>query len=361
MKVLAYIVTILLFQLPFTDTMGQVNKVYDKEEKKSSQLPTYKGSSPSSSAVLMNSYFSKREQSVDKYCKDIDENEQVQLDSIVIQLKNADPNSYEYHYVNYVNSNHDINAFSDLEKANEISPNNVELFDEFIAHYEITNNASKKKIYCQQLYESNIIPDGILEYNQNVLNSLEPNAILFTNGSDDTYPAWIQQEVKNVRQDVTILNMDLLTNEQYRTDKYSQNGLNQSTAPLADLIYQTSINNPNKPIYIGLTVNPNVLFKLKNNLFLTGLAFKYSNEKYNNVTEIVSKWEYIFKNEELKKPVTNTKVQQINLNYILPLIIIRDYYINSDQVEKKDEIEKLILKIAKEGNKEKQVQKYLKK
>ena len=33
MKVLAYIVTILLFQLPFTDTMGQVNKVYDKEEK----------------------------------------------------------------------------------------------------------------------------------------------------------------------------------------------------------------------------------------------------------------------------------------------------------------------------------------
>ena len=107
MKVLAYILTILLFQLPFTDTMGQVNKVFDKEEKKSSQLPTYKGSSPSSSAVLMNSYFSKREQSVDKYCKDIDENEQVQLDSIVIQLKNADPNSYEYHYVNYVNSNHD--------------------------------------------------------------------------------------------------------------------------------------------------------------------------------------------------------------------------------------------------------------
>ena len=190
---------------------------------------------------------------------------------------------------------------------------------------------------------------------------MEPNAILFTNGSDDTYPAWIQQEVKNVRQDVTILNMDLLTNEQYRTEKYSQNGLNQSTAPLADLIYQTSINNPNKPIYIGLTVNPNVLFNLNNNLFLPGLACKYCKATYNNVTEIVSKWEYIFKNEELKKPVTNTKVQQINLNYILPLIIIRDYYINSDQVEKKDEIEKLILKIAKEGNKEKQVQKYLKK
>ena len=152
MKVLAYILTILLFQLPFTDIIGQVDKVYEKEEKKSSHLPVYKGNSSASSS-LMNSYFSKREQSVDKYSKEIDDEEQVQLDSIVIQLKNVNPNSYEYHYVNYVNSNYDINAFSDLEKANEISPNNVELFDEFIAHYEITNNPSKKKAYCQQLYE----------------------------------------------------------------------------------------------------------------------------------------------------------------------------------------------------------------
>ena len=359
MRILAYILTIMLFQLPFIDYIGQVDGVYDKE-KKSSHLPVYKGKSPSSSSVIMNSYFSKREQSVDKYSKEIDEKEQTELDSIVIQLKNVNPNSYEYHYVNYVNSNMDVNAFSDLEKANEISPNNVELFDEFIAHYELTNNSIKKKIYCQQLYESNIIPDGILEYNQNVLNSLEPNAILFTNGSDDTYPAWIQQEVKNVREDVTILNMDLLSNQQYREQKFSQNGLNKSSAPVADLIYQTSVNNPNKPIYIGLTVNPNILLKLKDNLYLTGLAFKYSKKDYNNVAGIVSKWEYAFKNDELTNPVTNPKVQQINLNYILPLIIIRDYYKNTDQIEKKEKTELLILKIAKEGKKEKQVQKYLK-
>jgi len=359
MRTLIYILTIMLIYLPFNSLLGQVDK--SKKENRSVSESSYGDKVPTSSQDdLMNSYFSKRENSIGKFSKEIDENEQTQLDSIVIQLKDQNPNSYEYHYVNYVNSNNDINAFSDLEKASEISPNNVELFDEFIAHYELTNNSTKKKIYCQQLYESNIIPEGILEYNQNVLNSLEPNAILFTNGSDDTYPAWIQQDVKNVREDVTILNLDLLSNQQYREVKYSQNGLIKTSSHVSDIIYQTSINNPQKPIYIGLTVNPKTLLKLKENLYLTGLAFKYSTEDYNNVSEIVSKWEHLFKHNELYKPVTNTTVKQINLNYILPLIIIRDYYKNNNETDKIEKTEELILKIAKEGNKEKQVQKYLK-
>jgi hypothetical protein len=348
----------MLFQLPNITLIGQVDDIYKKEKEHSPSRTSAPASSNESE--LLDSYFSTRDQSINKFSKEIDDNEQTQLDSIVIQLKDQNPNSYEYHYVNYVNSNYDVNAFSELEKANEISPNNVELYDEFIAHYEITNNTIKKKAYCQQLYESNIIPDGVLEYNQNVLNSLEPNAILFTNGSDDTYPAWIHQEVKNIREDVTILNLDLLSNQQYKKDKFSQNGLIETSCPVSDIIYQTSIHNPKQPIYIGLTVSPNILLKLKNNLYLTGLAFKYSTNDYNNVPEIVSNWEHLFNYEQLTKPVTNNTVKQINLNYILPLIIIRDHYINTNQIEKKEKTEKLIIKIAKEGNKENQVQKYLK-
>ena len=360
MRTLIYILTIMLFHLPLKSVIGQVDKS-KKESRSVSKTPSLEEQkSQYSSFDLMNFYFSKRKQSISKHSKEIDETEQTQLDNIVIQLKDQNPDSYEYHYVNYVNSNYDVNAFSELEKANEISPNNVELYDKFIAHYELTNNPAKKKSYCQQLYESNIIHEGILEYNHNVLKSLEPNAILFTNGDEDTYPAWIQQEVKNVRSDVTILNLDLLKNQQYREKKFSQNSLKETNSPISDIIYQTSINNPQQPIYIGLTVNPNVLLKLKDNLYLTGLAFKYCANDYNNVTEIVSKWEHLFIQTELNKPVSNSTVKQINLNYILPLIIIKDYYNNTDQEVKEEKTENLILKIAKEGNKEKQVQKYLK-
>jgi len=258
----------------------------------------------------------------DKHSRFLDKTEMEELEGIRQQVSAIIPNTYAHYYIEYQVLGKTKSGFSFLEKAYQLNPD-VTLLDDMLAKAIIERNDVKKKEFIKKLYESGTISAALLEYNQNVLYSIEENGNLVTYGYADTYPLYILQELFEIRRDVRIVCLEWLVNEDYNTSWSNRLGYpnklhTKENVQLAQILNKHA----SMPIYVGLTLPPNLLAASKDNLYCTGLALKYSPTPIGHLTSLKSNWETLFKKKQIEID------EDINANYLLPLLMLEKMYIS---------------------------------
>ena len=266
---------------------------------------------------------------------------------IIDDMGKAIPNTYEYYYLKNKNDCN-IHNIEYLQKAYEIDPDQPELYSDFVGHYEFAGNEKQMWVFLDKWYKSQELAPGLLHYNYNVLMSTEKNAILFTNGDNDTYPIWMLQMIKNVRTDVTVLNASLMmAKKDYLDRKLMEKGIKIDYDELPE--YRTPEfvsalgkyiveNYPDVPVHFALTLWGKYFEPIKDNLYIVGLAYKFSNERLDNIALIKKniqnfRLDYLSFDWYSENYLATSQMHKLNLNYVASMVSLVEHYYHSGEID----------------------------
>ena len=293
------------------------------------------------------------------------------LNKIVEDIKVHIPNTFESEFIQFWNGNWETDKRKHLKKAYQLDPKRPETYRDMMLLSLREGNKDDAKKFATLLYESGDYSAGLVAWSYNQLMSVGENGILITNGDNDTYFAWMLQLHKGIRPDITVANSWLLSVNDFQKNVLDELGIPEFSKKVEDFenpfeyrtaIIEYIIKNTDRPVYLGAGGKFENDDSFKDNLYIVGLAYKYSDTSFDNFADLRNNYENKFVTDhmvhEFKKDIGISIVNEMNQLYLHPLLSLYKHYKNSGDVKKADELKTVILSIGEKGRNMEYINKY---
>lgn len=282
------------------------------------------------------------------------------------KLMEVYPNSFEANYVAFWQSGWGSDAKKYLWKAVEINPEDSRIYDDLLIEYDLTQNASKREEIAKKMVQKNYLSPGIMNVGHNILSELDENAIAFTAGDNDTYSLWLNQFGLNYREDVTTINIYLIAEPSYRKKIFAKLGVPFKSEEELGMLETVRyiMENCKKPTYLLASVYNYFSQEISlENLYLTGLTYRYSEESIDNLSLIRRNYEKRYALDHLTHKFWTHRMDAIESNfnyfYILPLVKLYHMYGVTEELEKQKIVRTQLESISVGGEMEEKVKEML--
>lgn len=158
--------------------------------------------------------------------KELSKKDKSVLDDVQTGIEFNVPNSFADNYVRFITS--DFENKVALEAAEILRPNDPLILEARINYDRIFGSSTAQRLSVTNWGTQQVPSPQLLAYQRNVLKSLPQNALLITNGADDTYPLLLVQYQQNFRSDVKVIQLDLMTSSSYLSKVASLLGVSES-------------------------------------------------------------------------------------------------------------------------------------
>jgi hypothetical protein len=283
----------------------------------------------------------------------------------------AIPNSFEANHLKWAEGGNTLELFPFLKKAYEIAPEDPRTYEDLATYYEIMHNKKEYENACRLMYSANTMNPAMVNWGYNMLAEVDPNAVIFTGGDNDTYSAWVVQEAKNFRKDVRIINMHLMMIDDYRNQllkELKMPPLNVDSEPAnrdafkvkeQKILDHFAANAAGHPLYIAVSTIQRLDGKWADKLYLTGLTYRYATEDFDNTSIILRNYEHRYLLDHLTMTfyasVGEKMADHLNGCYLPSMLKLYQHYRDSEQTAKMKQLEQLLITISEKSGQQDEV------